>query len=347
MSGLSDEIFVPHVGWLAVEPGDEVGLFLRQGWFETSEQTLLWLYLREGDVVVDCGAHVGLFTVLAGRAAGTGGRVISIEPSPATAELLRQNVARNGLGNVQVVQSAAGASAGRAVLARQGDDGKSAYNHLGAAGAEGVEVDVVTLDELFERQKVERAAFLKVDVEGFEIDVLVGAARAIEAGKLPLVMVEFNELNLRREGKTTQDLFAAVESRGMRFYGFDVDALRLVPRSYEGPIWYDNLFATADVEAVNRRLGEAGAGRQRIVREIVGRGKAAAKLREAEYLAREVESFKAARAELEARLGEMGARVSEMGEHVKAAAESVRRADERASEFERWAKEADARSSDA
>lgn len=67
------EIFVPHAGWLRHDADDEVALFLRQGWFEGTEQALAWLYLRPGDVFIDGGAHVGLFSLLAGRRSGRAG----------------------------------------------------------------------------------------------------------------------------------------------------------------------------------------------------------------------------------------------------------------------------------
>ena len=63
----SEEVYVPHLGWLMHAPGEEVARSLNEGWFEYREQAFCWLYLQEGASVIDCGAHVGLFSTLAGK----------------------------------------------------------------------------------------------------------------------------------------------------------------------------------------------------------------------------------------------------------------------------------------
>lgn len=87
----SPEIYVPHVGWLAHPAGDEVALYLSQGLYEYREQAFLWRYVRPGDAVIDCGAHFGLFSVLAAEAMGREGTIIAIEPNPESVSLLEAN----------------------------------------------------------------------------------------------------------------------------------------------------------------------------------------------------------------------------------------------------------------
>ena len=123
----NDETHVPHIGWLAHEREDDVGRYLREGWFEFAEQAFWWLYLRPGDSVIDCGAHVGLFSLLASQAVGEYGRVIALEPNPATAELLRKNVDALGVRNVEVVEAAAASKPGSLTL-HAGAGKRSAYS---------------------------------------------------------------------------------------------------------------------------------------------------------------------------------------------------------------------------
>src|SRR5271168_2740902 len=89
------EVYVPHAGWLRYVREDEVAGFLAEGWFEYREQAFLWLYLRPGDVFLDCGAHVGLHSVVAGRAIDGRGTVIALEPHEESASLLEQNLQSN------------------------------------------------------------------------------------------------------------------------------------------------------------------------------------------------------------------------------------------------------------
>jgi FkbM family methyltransferase len=280
------EILVPHVGWLRHEAGDDVALFLQQGWFEAREQAMAWLYLREGDTFIDCGAHVGLFSVLAGRAIGAGGRLISIEPEPHTASLLRENLRAGGIDRAVVVEAGIADRPGTMKLHRAGD-GRSAYNALSVdPAATGVEVRVMTLDDLLDEQKVERADFLKLDVEGLELSVWQGAQRSIARSALPLVMIEFTEENLQRAGHSTLELAQAVTGSGYTLCRFDENTLRLTPATVDGPIGYDNLFAVRDVESANQRLATASPERRRIATEILRRAAGAKVAQEAESIQR-------------------------------------------------------------
>src|ERR1035437_4961195 len=80
------ELYVPHAGWFRHEPDDEVARFLSEEWFEYKEQAFLWLYLRPGDTFLDGGAHVGLYSVVAGRALNNSGTIVAVEPHPARSE---------------------------------------------------------------------------------------------------------------------------------------------------------------------------------------------------------------------------------------------------------------------
>jgi FkbM family methyltransferase len=296
------------------ERGDAVAKFLRQGWFESDEQAFLWLFLRDGDVVVDCGAHAGLFSVLAGKLVCPDGRVLSVEPSPATARLLRENLAEHGLAALStVIESAAGAGRGTMTLVNEGE-GKSAYNRLerdAAAATDGIPVPVDALESLLARAGVTRATFLKLDVEGAELDAWAGAKGLIDRGALPVVMVEFTEANLRRVGRSTEELHRTIEDSGYVLHRFDPATGQLVPRPFDGPIWYENLFAVRDAGAVNARLRDAPPERRRIAWDIVQRGIAGAAAREADERAREAD---ARSREVDERSREAAALASELHE---------------------------------
>jgi FkbM family methyltransferase len=281
MDSALEETLVPHVGWLRHEAGDDVGRYLREGWFEHLEQALCWLYLRDGDTVIDCGAHVGLFTLLAMRATGASGRVLAIEPNPHTASLLRRNIDAlgDGLARVEIVQAAAASQPGSITL-HAGVGRTAAYSSAVAPvdQAEDVRVAAVTIDDLLRERGVARAALLKIDVEGAELDVWKGCAQSVRNNRLELVMVEFTEANQRAAGATTADLVQAWRADGWEFHRFDPSSLQLAPAKIDGPIEYENLFAARDVEPINHRLHDATDDRIRIVRETLNRGGAAMNL---------------------------------------------------------------------
>lgn len=140
---------------------------------------------RDGALALDVGANVGMYSLVL-AAAHPRGRVWSFEPNPTTAAALRSNVARNALPNVTVIEAALSDRAGEATLfdAGTGDSGKFSLR----GGGRGFVVPVVTLDAQLAAHDGD-VSVLKMDVEGFEPEALLGAAATLEA-KLPHLVVE-------------------------------------------------------------------------------------------------------------------------------------------------------------
>jgi FkbM family methyltransferase len=137
--------------------------------------------LRPGDTVIDVGANIGCFTVLAARAVGPTGRVIAVEPEQSTFESLRRNILLNRCENVDARRLAIGGSSGSADL-HVGATAlfSSIYREVGGTRAEapshgtGADVQRVpmsTLESLMDDVDVERCDYLKVDCEGAEHDI--------------------------------------------------------------------------------------------------------------------------------------------------------------------------------
>jgi FkbM family methyltransferase len=268
------EVYIPHAGWLSFPPNDQVAVNLQEGWFECLEQAFLWLYARPGDVFVDCGAHVGLFTLIASIASGRTGRVLAIEPLAENVQLLRENIAANKLEGVDVVEAAAGSHAGRATLFR-GRDGRDAWSTLfppdstteyldAADQAPTRDVPLLTLDSLVESHGLSHIAFVKIDAEGAEVDILAGFDKTLASRSIGVLMLEFTEDHLQRAGLNTKTLFDALAARDLTCCRFDLETRQLQPTSYEAPIDYENLFATFDVSEVNARLSDASSAHTRI-----------------------------------------------------------------------------------
>jgi FkbM family methyltransferase len=124
--------------------------------------------LRSGALVVDVGAHQGVLAMILARAAGTDGRVIAVEPSEHNVRVARENLARNCVANVEVVEAVATARPGTARF----DGGLN-----GRVGV-GTEVTAVTVDGLLYGRRVD---VVVIDVEGHETQVLAGARAALAA----------------------------------------------------------------------------------------------------------------------------------------------------------------------
>jgi len=172
------------------------------GVYEPAVAAHLVATLRPGDVCIDAGSHLGYEALLMARLVGPTGRVLALEPTPATFAMLVANVARNRVDNIVTVEVAAGDAKGRATFATSGT---ALTNSLvrradpdtdAAGGAATLEVQVDTLDALARAHLGERPVRLaKVDVEGAEERVLAGASGLLEQGTA--VLLEINRFTSR------------------------------------------------------------------------------------------------------------------------------------------------------
>jgi FkbM family methyltransferase len=147
-----------------------------------------------GNVVVDVGANIGYYALLFEKRIGPGGRIIAFEPEPDNLVELRVNVERNGLRNVDIRPCAVGASAGVVNFTR-GINGGVLDGSAGATGCE-VQVPMTRLDDALSGT----VDLIKIDVEGYEEEVLRGALETIKQGR-PRLFVEIHP-TLMRNGRT-------------------------------------------------------------------------------------------------------------------------------------------------
>ena len=157
--------------------------------------TLVRDFCPADGVVIDVGANVGV-SVIVMSDANPGIRIHAVEPVPSTFDLLRRNVERNTTGNVAAYQLAISDREGEVAFH---DSGNSSANHIvneAHIASEhfanlGSPVRSTTLDAFVRENGIAQVDFVKIDVEGFEIDVLNGMTDTIARFK-PVVSMEFN-----------------------------------------------------------------------------------------------------------------------------------------------------------
>ena len=133
------------------------------------------------------GANIGSYTVLA--AAGAGAHCIAFEPGSAAFAWLERNVRLNGIADrTELHRQAVGARSGNVVLTANGDT----VNHIVTAPAAGSQTETVTMTTLDETLAGRAPFMLKIDVEGFETEVLNGAVQTLNNPMLRCVLLELN-----------------------------------------------------------------------------------------------------------------------------------------------------------
>ncbi|MFH0952906.1 MAG: FkbM family methyltransferase [Verrucomicrobiota bacterium] len=177
--------------------------------------------LRPGQRVVDVGANIGHVTYFLSQCVGESGRVYSLEPVPDTFDILRHNVRKLGLRNVELFNCAASSSEGSAQMGipEYEDGGRNYYeSHVlkqgqPVAGAVTVEVRLRTLDSLLGTEPGP-IGFIKVDAEGHELDVLLGAQGTVRRDR-PAILVEVAG-DPDAPGAAAGKLFELMEREGYR-----------------------------------------------------------------------------------------------------------------------------------
>lgn len=199
------DVIVTEVdGFLLGVPSQEWRLAAYYGLRGLPEPGMMRLFSRlvqPGMVVVDIGAHIGIYTLYALRLLSGHGRVYSFEPTPRTFALLHDNVQVNGFlesGMIHFDRRAVSDRAGAATFTAYAAN--SGHNTLfaGAASGETLTVETVTLDEALAQEP--RIDVIKIDAEGGEPFILRGMTRILANNPEIRIFVEFGPEHLRRAG---------------------------------------------------------------------------------------------------------------------------------------------------
>lgn len=183
--------------------------------YEPEVSAALGARLSPGACVVDVGASIGYFTVLAGRAVGPGGRVMAFEPGPQNQSMLLLNVVHNELANVELLSYAL--SDRKEIVAYRRLAANGVIVPLAGAGSvvTGDLVQAVPMDDALAAE--DRIDVVKIDVEGAEGRVLRGGASVIDRYR-PTIFFEFTPAALAEvSGTTGGAMLRDLEELGYRF----------------------------------------------------------------------------------------------------------------------------------
>jgi FkbM family methyltransferase len=154
---------------------------------------------KQGDIVVDIGAHMGRYTIISSKRVGTNGKVVAIEAHPGNFEMLNRNIKLNQLTNVIPLNYAVYSKETKIKLyLPEEDSGFTIYNTImsNRAGTEDkfVEVNANTLDCLLQLNQIreEEVNWVKIDVEGAEFEVLKGATNVLTKSKDIALLIEIH-----------------------------------------------------------------------------------------------------------------------------------------------------------
>lgn len=176
--------------------------------------------VKEGYVVLDIGANIGFYSLLAARLVGEEGRVYAFEPDPVNYSLLIKNIEINGYDSIFPLQKAVSDLNGKVRLYLDDKDTTAHTIRQRNGSKEFVEVESVTLDEFFAGEN-RRIDVIKIDIEGAEVRAFSGMEKLIEENEKLKMFIEFYPDAIREMGDSPED-FAR---RLLDDYGFAVLAI--------------------------------------------------------------------------------------------------------------------------
>lgn len=230
---------------------------LHRGQYEPIETAIMLRYLQPGMTMIDIGANIGHYAMVAARAVGAAGTVAAFEPEPENYAALAANLKLNEFVRTTAENLALGAAAGALTLYR--DDANRGGHSLAQANVqragEGTRVQVTTLDA-YAAEKLEgrRVGFIKIDVQGAEAQVIAGAAGVLARDR-PTILMEFWPHGIRGMGGDPMALVETLIDFGYALQVIERDApgnLRVLPDlaalariDLSNPQAYANLVFTA------------------------------------------------------------------------------------------------------
>lgn len=160
--------------------------------------------IKQGDVVIDCGAYPGTFSILASKLVGGKGLVIAFEPDPTNYRKLLHNLKLNNCSNVKAINK--GVWSKKTHLNFKMDNTGSSLIFEKESTNSIIRVPVVTLDLELSELGIIKVDFIKADVEGAEIELIKGAKKTLEINKVNLAIASYHELNGKKTYLTLENM---------------------------------------------------------------------------------------------------------------------------------------------
>ena len=171
--------------------------------------------ITQGMRILEVGANIGYYALLETSLAGSDGHLYAMEPSPYNFDLLTNNLKLNGLKNYDLYKVAAGSQEGKAKFLLSGRSNLSTFIEREDLTGEEVDVEVVKLDNFLQGKKVD---FIRMDVEGYELEILKGAEMSLSSGNKPkYFFIEVHSELLHKKNSSAREV---LEFLGK--YGYDI-----------------------------------------------------------------------------------------------------------------------------
>lgn len=226
--------------------GDPMGISIEGVWGELDTKVFK-NQIKKGDIVVDVGASIGYFTLIAAKIVGETGKVFAFEPDSKNFEILRKNVEINKYQNVILEQKAVSDVNGKINLFSSNGIGfHSTINPHSSAPP--IPIVSVKLDEYFrDLNLIDKIDFVKIDVEGAEFRVLNGMKSILKESRHVKIFTEFMKYFLEQVGIDPKDMLNLLLNNEFKFSYVDDRKKCLVSTNFEELMNLDETNVTTNI----------------------------------------------------------------------------------------------------
>lgn len=219
--------------------------YMVKGGWEAETTRLFKQLAKEGDTIVDIGANLGYYTLLASKIVGDSGKVYAFEPDPTNYKVLSSNIELNGCKNIITEQKAVSDANGKVTLYLDSKDVGAHTIYKNGKTKKSVTVDSVTLDEYF-KGKEYPINIIKMDIEGAEMAAIRGMEKIIELNDDLKIFTEFHLPWIRRAGVLPEYFIAQL----LEHYKFSITVIH----DYTRHIRTEKAESVADLMGICKNL---------------------------------------------------------------------------------------------
>lgn len=189
------------------------------GVYEPLETEIIKKEVKSGDIVLDIGAHIGYYTLILAKIVGENGKVFAFEADPTNFNLLKKNIITNGYKNVILIHNAVSNENKKIKLYLCEYNNGMHRIYKSKFCSSYIEIESTRLDDYFEKINFNKQInFVKMDVEGAELDVLRGMSLLLDKNKKLKIVTEFAPVSLFERGNNPEDFIKILNKHDFQFF---------------------------------------------------------------------------------------------------------------------------------
>ena len=166
------------------------------GTYEPGTLHIISKCIKTGDSFIDVGSNIGLITLYAASLVGESGKIYSFEPFNNTFNILLENIKLNNYNNIVPINLALGAKKERRSIFQKIKESRGSASLINPKNSSSAnQVFVETLDNFITNNEISQIRMIKIDVEGWELEVLKGSRSILEDTNAPIICIEYSRLH--------------------------------------------------------------------------------------------------------------------------------------------------------